>query len=140
MEEGAKPANLKRGPGGIVDIEFIAQMLQVVYGGADASLRTPETRVAIAALHRSGHLDREECAFLDSAYRTLRRIECRLRLIGAAARHDFPAGDEERRRLAHLMGHHDPDGLAAEVAAVTARTRLTFEAIFDRTVASISGS
>ena len=140
MEEGAKPANLKRGPGGIVDIEFIAQMLQVVHGGGDASLRTPETRGALAALQRAGRLDREEFLFLDSAYRTLRRIECRLRLVDAAARHDFPAGVEERRRLAHLMVHDDPDGLAAEVAAVTARTRLTFEAIFDRTVAAMSGS
>jgi glutamine synthetase adenylyltransferase len=111
-----------------------------LHGGGDASLRTPETRGALAALQRSGRLDREEFLFLDSAYRTLRRIECRLRLVDAAARHDFPAGVEERRRLAHLMVHDDPDGLAAEVAAVTARTRLTFEAIFDRTVAAMSGS
>ena len=56
MEEGARETNLKRGPGGVVDIEFIAQTLQLLHGGAEPRLRTPETLAALVALHEAGHL------------------------------------------------------------------------------------
>jgi glutamate-ammonia-ligase adenylyltransferase len=137
MEEGAQATNLKRGPGGVVDIEFIAQVLQLVHGGADERLRTTRTSAALHALHAAGHLDDERFAFLERAYRTLRAIEGRLRLLDAPARHDFPAAPDERRKLAQLLGYDPPDALGAEVQSITARTRAEFDRVFDETAARL---
>ena len=68
---------------------------------------------------------------------TLRTIEGRLRLLDARARHDFPDDPAEQRTLAHLLGAAGPDALAADVQALTARIRTTFERIFDQTVAAM---
>jgi len=138
MEEGARATNLKRGPGGVVDIEFIVQMLQLVHGGADPAVRSTETLAGLVALHAGGHLSAERLAFLERAYRTLRTIEGRLRLLDTAARHDFPTVPDEQRRLAHLLGLEHPDRLVADVQALTARTRAEFERIFNETVARLA--
>ena len=135
MEEGAKATNLKRGPGGVVDIEFIVQMLQLVHGGANPRLRTPETRAGLVALHETGHLRDKDFAFLEQAYVSLREIESRLRLLDAADRHDFPADPAEQRKLAHLLGYDHPDALVGDVQTLTARIRSTFTRIFDQTIA-----
>lgn len=137
LEEGAKPTNLKRGPGGVVDVEFIAQMLELVHGGANPALREAETLTALDALHAAGHLDAEDHGFLTGAYRTLRTIEGRLRLLDARARHDFPDDPAEQRMLAHLLGAAGPEALAADVQSLTSRIRTTFERIFAHTVAQL---
>jgi glutamate-ammonia-ligase adenylyltransferase len=137
MEEGAKRSNLKRGPGGVVDIEFIVQMLQLVHGGRVAEVRTTETLAGLVALHAAGLISDERREFLERAYRLLRSIEGRLRLLDAADRHDFPADPEGQRKLAHLLGYDRPDELVREVQAVTARTRAEFERIFNETEAAI---
>jgi glutamate-ammonia-ligase adenylyltransferase len=134
MEEGAKATNLKRGPGGVVDIEFIVQTLQLVYGGADPRLRTTETLGGLEALHAAGFVADERFTFLHGAYLALRRIEGRLRLLDAAARHDVPSTVREQRRLAHLLGHTEPDELVAELESLTARIRAEFETVFNETV------
>ncbi|NCA11282.1 bifunctional [glutamate--ammonia ligase]-adenylyl-L-tyrosine phosphorylase/[glutamate--ammonia-ligase] adenylyltransferase, partial [bacterium] len=130
MEEGARPTNLKRGPGGVVDIEFIAQVLQLMHGGANPALRTSETQAALEALHAAGHLDAVDHEFLVTAYHRLRTIEGRLRLLDATARHDFPADPVEQWKLAHLLGIPDPDALVADVQVLTARIRSCFARIF----------
>ena len=133
MEQGARATNLKRGPGGVVDIEFIVQMLQLVHGGRVPAVRTPETLRGLVALHAAGLVADERFTFLERAYRMLRAIEGRLRLLDAAARHDFPAAPDEQRKLAHLLGSERPDGLVQEVQATTARIRAEFERIFNET-------
>ena len=138
MEQGARAGNLKRGPGGVVDIEFIVQMLQLVHGGAAPAVRTPETLRGLVALHETGLIATERFTFLERAYRMLRSIEGRLRLLDAAARHDFPAAPEEQRKLAHLLGYERPDALVQDVQATTARTRAEFERIFNETEARLS--
>jgi glutamate-ammonia-ligase adenylyltransferase len=139
MEQGARPTNLKRGPGGVVDIEFVAQMLQLVHGGANPRLRTPETLTALDALNEAGHLTADDHAALVHAYRTFRDIEGRLRLLDAAARHDFPASTAEQRKLAHLLGCPAPDRLVADVQALTAQTRMIFERIFTTAARALAG-
>jgi glutamate-ammonia-ligase adenylyltransferase len=133
MEEGAARANLKRGPGGVVDIEFVVQMLQLVHGGRVEALQTTETLAGLVAAHEAGLLSDERQEFLEAAYLLLRSIEGRLRLLDAAARHDFPTEPDEQRRLAHLLGYERPDRLVSDVQAVTARTRAEFERIFNET-------
>jgi glutamate-ammonia-ligase adenylyltransferase len=137
MEQGARTGNLKRGPGGVVDIEFIVQMLQLVHGGREPAVRSPETLRGLVALHAAGLMTTERFEFLERAYRTLRSIEGRLRLLDAAARHDFPAAPTEQRKLAHLLGYERPDALVQDVQATTARTRAEFERIFNETEARL---
>lgn len=138
MEEGAKASNLKRGPGGVVDIEFIVQMLCLVHGGKNSTLRTSGTLAGLVALHAAGHLDDDACAFLERAYRTLRAIEGRLRLLDTAGRHDFPSDPDEQRKLAILLGYDAPDEVVADVRAITARTRVEFERIFAETEGALA--
>jgi glutamate-ammonia-ligase adenylyltransferase len=139
MEQGARTSNLKRGPGGVVDIEFIVQLLQLVHGGREPRLRTTETLRGLGLLHAAGHLTDERFVFLERAYRTLRAIEGRLRLLDAAARHDFPATPDEQRKLAHLLGYDKPDLLVQDVQAITSRTRAEFERIFNETETALEG-
>ena len=138
MEEGAGATNLKRGPGGVVDIEFIVQVLQLVNGGREPAVRTPETLAGLERLQAAGHLSGDEFAFLQQAYRQLRKIEGHLRLLDAPGRHDFPTSTEERRTLAHLLGYRSPEDIVDEVQSLTSRTRQTFDAVFDRVEASLA--
>jgi glutamate-ammonia-ligase adenylyltransferase len=138
MEQGATVANLKRGPGGVVDIEFLVQVLQLVHGATESRLQTTETLAGLVALHDLGLIPTASFAFLSDAYRFLRRIEGRLQLLGAKARHDFPPPGDDRRTLARLMGHEQADDLAAEVARTTVRVREEFDEVFRRTAAALA--
>ena len=138
MEQGATAANLKRGPGGVVDIEFLVQVLQLVHGATDPRLQTTETLAGLVALHDLGIIPTTSFTFLSDAYRLLRRIEGRLQLLGVKARHDFPPPGDDRRTLARLLGHEQADDLAAEVARTTTRVREEFDEVFTRTVAALA--
>jgi glutamate-ammonia-ligase adenylyltransferase len=120
----------------VVDIEFVAQMLQLVHGGREPRLRISGTLPSLVSLREAGLLGDERFAFLERSYRTLRAIEGRLRLIDAAARHDFPESGDERRKLAHLLGYADTPALVADVEETTSRVRAEFNAVFDETVAT----
>ena len=136
MEEGAAVTNLKRGPGGVVDIEFVVQALQLVHGGGEAAVRVTETLRGLEALHHAGHVGDGRFEFFETAYRVLRAIEGRLRLMDAAARHEFPESTEEQRKLAHLLGYASTEQLTTDVHSLTARTRREFEAVFNELAAS----
>ena len=113
-------------------------MLQLVHGGREPVLRTPETLTGLERLLAAGHLSNAEFTFLEQAYRTLRTIEGHLRLLDAPARHDFPSVQSEQRTLAHLLGYGSEEKLVAEVQLLTSSTRQAFDAVFDRVVASLS--
>jgi glutamate-ammonia-ligase adenylyltransferase len=137
MEEGARATNLKRGPGGVVDIEFVVQAWQLAHGGGRPELRTPETLAGLERLHAAGLLPAAQLEFFAAAYRRFREIEGRLRLLDAPARHDFPASEPEQRALAHLLGAAGPEALVEEVRDLTARTRREFDAAFDQLVVEL---
>ncbi|HEV7221892.1 MAG TPA: bifunctional [glutamate--ammonia ligase]-adenylyl-L-tyrosine phosphorylase/[glutamate--ammonia-ligase] adenylyltransferase, partial [Pirellulales bacterium] len=86
MEESAPPGNIKRGPGGMVDVEFLVQMLQLKHGRDNAALRTPNTLAALAALNKAGHLNSADYEYFSASYRFLRSVESRLRLMNCASR------------------------------------------------------
>ena len=100
---------IKRGPGGIRDIEFAVQLLQLVHGRTDESLRAPATLDALRALAAGGYVSAEDADSLASAYRFLRTVEHRLQLYEGQAVHVLPAGPERRNHLAVVMGYR-PDG------------------------------
>ena len=136
MEENTAPRNLKRGRGGVVDIEFIAQALQLRYGKNQKHLRATGTHTALTELHNAGHLSKSEFSDLSSAYDFLRLIEGRLRLIDATARHDFPSSPDEQRNLAALLGYRSASALSSDVQRITTQTRNHFESIFSESLIS----
>ena len=77
-------ANLKRGPGGTVDTEFLVQMLQLKHGGDDPSVRVPGTLDALTALEQGGYLSADDAEYFRNSYRFQRSIEARIRLMDAS--------------------------------------------------------
>jgi len=129
MRETASDRNLKRGPGGTVDIEFIAQMLQLRHGGSHADLWATGTLDALDALAASACLPRADADRLAGAYRFLRGVESRLRLLNTTARHDLPADEAESNRLAYLLRFASGAELTAECRRVMESTRRDFDRI-----------
>ena len=82
--------NVKLGQGGIREIEFLAQTLQLVWGGRDPTLRSPRTLEALRLLVRAGRLARRTAAELATAYRFLRRVEHRLQMVADRQTHSLP--------------------------------------------------
>lgn len=131
LEETASADDLKRGPGGIVDIEFLVQMLQLKHGRHNAALRTPNTLAALAALQQSGHLSAADAMLLTDGYRFLRTLEGRLRLTSDTARDKLPEDPTELAKLAHLLHHADGASLLADYRQTTRKIRRCFDRIFD---------
>ena len=94
---------LKLGPGGLRDIEFAVQLLQLVHGRADERLRTPATLPALKALADGGYVGRADADDLAGAYRFLRRTEHLLQLHALRRTHTLPTDPEVLRRLARAM-------------------------------------
>ena len=107
--KGLTDREVKRGRGGIRDIEFSVQLLQLVHGRADADLRSPTTLDALAELGSSGYIDPADARALDAAYRLLRTVEHRLQLVHEQQVHTLPAPTDlaGRDRLARVMGYRD---------------------------------
>ena len=130
--------DVKLGPGGIRDIEFPIQLLQLVHGGADPGVRSGNTLEAIAALVDGGYIAEEDGAGLSVDYRWLRAVEHRIQLWQERQVHVLPDDSEGRARLARTMGFRDsPEAGAAErFAAAHARVlsdvRGRFEKLFYR--------
>jgi [glutamine synthetase] adenylyltransferase / [glutamine synthetase]-adenylyl-L-tyrosine phosphorylase len=94
---------LKLGPGGLRDIEFAVQLLQLVHGRTDESLREPGTLPALAALARGGYVGREDAATMAAAYRFLRSVEHLLQLRQLRRTHTLPEDAAALRRLGRAL-------------------------------------
>ena len=122
--------NVKLGPGGIREIEFAAQTLQLVWGGRDPALRDPTTLGALRRLRRAGHLSRRAAAELTVAYRLFRRVEHRLQMVADRQVHTLPEKPHDLARFATFMGCNDAAGLSALLATHAARVRARYAGIF----------
>lgn len=101
---------LKLGPGGLRDIEFSVQLLQLVHGRVDESLRSRTTLEALAALAAGGYVARDDAAELDASYRLLRTLEHRIQMHRMRRTHLMPTAQAELRRLGRSLGYRaDPD-------------------------------
>lgn len=105
VRQGIADRELKRAPGGIRDIEFSVQLLQLVHGRADPALRSPTTLEVLEELAASGYVGREDADGLADAYRFLRRVEHALQLEDEQQTHTLPADREDRRRIARVLGY-----------------------------------
>jgi glutamate-ammonia-ligase adenylyltransferase len=144
VEEHIRPDHadreLKLGPGGLRDVEFAVQLLQLVHGRTDEALRSPSTLEALRALADGGYVGREDGANLAASYRFLRLLEHRLQLQGMRRTHLLPAPDDTDNlrwlaRAARLRsdGRRDVVGvLGAEWSRNVRRVRRLHEKLFYR--------
>ena len=98
---------LKLGPGGLRDIEFAVQLLQLVHGRTDETLRAPATLPALTALAAGGYVGRGDADELAAAYRFLRRTEHMLQLYRLSRTHTLPEDTAVLRRLGRAMRFND---------------------------------
>ncbi|MFE2758321.1 bifunctional [glutamine synthetase] adenylyltransferase/[glutamine synthetase]-adenylyl-L-tyrosine phosphorylase [Streptomyces halstedii] len=95
---------IKLGPGGLRDVEFAVQLLQLVHGRVDSSLRSGSTLEALSALADGGYVGRADAAQLDEAYRFLRAMEHRIQLYRLHRTHLVPEDEADLRRLGRSLG------------------------------------
>ncbi|MBV6784739.1 bifunctional [glutamate--ammonia ligase]-adenylyl-L-tyrosine phosphorylase/[glutamate--ammonia-ligase] adenylyltransferase [Xanthomonas campestris pv. uppalii] len=117
--------DIKRGPGGIREIEFLAQSLQLIRGGREPSLRERRLLPALQALVAAGQIDQENGQALSTAYRFLRRLENRLQMLHDAQTHALPQAPLDRERIALGLGYADWSALLDALAPQ--RTRVAAE-------------
>ncbi len=135
---GLGDREVKRGPGGIRDIEFALQLLQLVHGRLDEDLRSPTTLRVLAEMRDAGYVDPEDADRLADAYRFLRRVEHALQLEDEQQVHAVPASIPARTRLARVLGYRGgvaTDALGAfdaDLAAHRAAVRLIHERLWFR--------
>jgi glutamate-ammonia-ligase adenylyltransferase len=127
--------DLKEGPGGIRDVEFLVQSLQLFHGGRDLELRTGNVLDALEVLARLGHLPETTVAALAEAYIWLRRAEHGLQLAEEQQTARFPNERVAQIALARRMGYVEPEAEAARVAlledwsAARSEVRAHFQAL-----------
>jgi glutamate-ammonia-ligase adenylyltransferase len=130
--EGQTETNIKTGYGGIRDIEFLVQLMQLEFGGVRPRLRTPNTLAAIQRLHHAGFLTDTEAHELAEDYQFLRTLEHRLQLLHGFQTQTLPAPSaaSERLRVARRMGFLDAAAFEAELTSRRARVYAYLERLF----------
>lgn len=114
-KKGLADREIKRGPGGIRDIEFTVQLLQLVHGHSDPDLRSPNTLVTLAELAEADYIDSDDAERLTSSYRFYRAVEHRLQLVDDQQVHTLPTNETAVDQLARVLGYRDSvDGTAVE--------------------------
>jgi glutamate-ammonia-ligase adenylyltransferase len=133
---------LKLGRGGLRDVEFAVQLLQMVHGRVDPTLRVGGTLPALMALSAGGYVGREDAATLIASYRFLRTVEHRLQLLRLRRTHLLPTDEQQLRWLARSLGYKPDsrgsavDVLDAELSLHTREVRRLHEKLFYRPLLS----
>ncbi|GAB3588862.1 bifunctional [glutamine synthetase] adenylyltransferase/[glutamine synthetase]-adenylyl-L-tyrosine phosphorylase [Calidifontibacter terrae] len=135
---GEAARQIKLGPGGLRDVEFSMQLLQLVHGRTDQRLRLRSTLAAIDALSRLGYIGRSDAAAMDNAYRVLRALEHRVQLAKMRRTHLMPTSQVELRRLGRgLRLFSDPVTMVEQLRQAQSReVRRLHERIFYRPLLS----
>ena len=137
-------ANIKLGPGGLMDIEFMVQLLQLKHGYLAERLRTPSTLEALSRIEQLGLMDPMDCAFLSGAYQFLRKVVTTLRINREGVAHVLPDEPEQLNKLALGLGYgregmedgREADGeigakrFQEECREKMAKTRRLYERVF----------
>ncbi|QDV46441.1 Glutamate-ammonia-ligase adenylyltransferase [Stieleria neptunia] len=131
MQQTASEENLKRGVGGTVDVEFVAQMLTLQHIRMHPDIHATGTIDALQKLADAGLLPADTSLRLINNYRTLRRVEANLRLMNVSARHELPDRVSKMRDLAFLMNESDPKMIEALVQQARTSNRELFDGLFE---------
>jgi glutamate-ammonia-ligase adenylyltransferase len=128
LETSRTERDLKRGFGGLVDIEFLVQLFQLKYGGKQPSLRTPNTWQALEALREAELLTNEQHTILRDSYSFLQRVLSRLRIVHNRSLDELPQSAEEVEKLARRLGFEGAAGelFLTELERHTRQTRELF--------------
>ncbi len=144
-EDAARPSDIKRSRGGIRDVEFSVQLLQLVHGRLAPELRMPGTLEALHALTDLGFVGEEDRSRLDAAYRFLRDLEHRIQLWDLRQTHELPDDEERRAQIGRAMGMSSDPARELEVRLGEVRSvvrdlheRLYFRPILEALVGSPS--
>ncbi len=138
VEASGSKRDLKRGFGGIVDIEFLVQMYRLKYGRAHPAVRERNTWAVLDALKDVGLVSDEEHAVLRSCYEFMRLVENRLRIYHNRSLDELPDRPEELEKLAHRVGceataeHTCGQEFLGELERHTLQTRRLFKELFKR--------
>ncbi len=124
--------DIKRGPGGIREIEFLAQALQLIRGGRESALRQPRLLPALDALREAGQIEPDAAAALAEDYRFLRRLENRLQMLRDEQTHVLPDSPLDRERIAQGLGHAGWPALAQRIDHHRARVTREFDALLSQ--------
>jgi glutamate-ammonia-ligase adenylyltransferase len=133
LPRGADPAlHLKLGRGGLADIEWTVQLLQLRHGAEVESLRTAQTLPALAAAADAGLLDKADAAILDKAWRTVSRVRNAATLARGKPVDQMPRPSRERRAVAGILGYplDQSDAMVNDYLRVTRRARAVVERVF----------
>jgi glutamate-ammonia-ligase adenylyltransferase len=121
--------DLKRGRGGIREVEFFAQIHQLIHGGREPALRAPATSAALAALAEAGRIPGDDAATLAAACRLYRTVEHRLQMVDDRQTHTLPADPDALDNVARLHGLGDGAELIALLDEPVARVASIYDAL-----------
>jgi glutamate-ammonia-ligase adenylyltransferase len=121
--------DIKRGPGGIREIEFLAQALQLIHAGREPELRQRSLLPVLEALVELDHMDAATSDELTQAYRFLRLLENRLQMLADAQTHVLPDDALQRKRIALGLGYADWTDLLVDIKTWRARVSVEFDAL-----------
>lgn len=108
LEASRDTKDLKRGPGGIVDVEFAAQLMQIRYGLSFPQILVPNIWDALDAIEAAGLWSADRARVFREGYTFLRQVESRIRIVYSASRDDVPDRPSERDKLALRLGYVEP--------------------------------
>jgi len=131
IEAFAPEDDLKRGPGGIRDVEFLVQVLQMLHGYAHAEVRAAPTLEALAALGAIGVVEQDKISALEEGYTFLRQLEHRCQLVDDQQTHAIPSSPVERDHIARLMGHQGWQTLEPELNFQRRRIREIYASLLE---------
>lgn len=131
--DGRARWDIKVGSGGLVDIEFLAQLHQLIWGPSLPALRRTSTWDVLVGLEREGLLPPPVAQSLREAYSFLRRVESALRIVDDRSINAIPDNRADQRRLAKRLGYQDAgrsraeDAMLADIQACTSRVRTLYD-------------
>ena len=135
VEESAKlkgDREIKKGPGGLRDIEFSVQLLQMVHGRTDPTIRSPNTLTALRQLSWGEYIDQADAVHFTTAYIHLRTVEHRLQLRDERQTHELPEGEADQEWAARASGFENLAAFRASHGRYQASVREIHQRIFHR--------
>ncbi|MCY4433493.1 MAG: bifunctional [glutamine synthetase] adenylyltransferase/[glutamine synthetase]-adenylyl-L-tyrosine phosphorylase [bacterium] len=135
VEESAKlkgDRELKKGPGGLRDIEFTVQLLQLVHGRSDPTIRSPNTLTALRQLSWGEYIDQADALHFTTAYIHLRTVEHRMQLRDERQTHELPTADADREWAARASGFENLEAFQASHGRHQSSVREIHQRIFYR--------
>ncbi len=132
LEATANARSLKRGPGGIVDVEFVVQLLQLKYGREHPDVLKSNVWDSLDSLEAAELLPPDDAMALRTGYSFLRLVEARLRIVTDRPLTEIPEAPEDLAKLAHRLAFDSPGKFLAELKRITADVRARYNAIITR--------